>query len=211
VRLADEAIRIGPAAPAESYLNIERLLSAAAESGAQAIHPVYGFLSENAGFARACAAAGIVFIGPPPEATELLGDKVRAKLAAVEVGVPVLDGLQRPGLTDDEIIDFAAADPRRFPLMVKAAAGGGGRGMRIVRSVAELPDALAAGRREALAGFGDDGLLVERYVERARHIEVQLLADAHGSVVHLGERECSLHPERPGAESARNGERAARA
>jgi acetyl-CoA/propionyl-CoA carboxylase biotin carboxyl carrier protein len=191
VGLADEAIRIGPAAPAESYLSVERIISAAVQDGAQAIHPGYGFLSENAGFARACANEGITFIGPPPEAIELLGDKVRAKLAAEEAGVPVLPGLQRPGLTDEEILDFAA-EPGRFPLMVKAAAGGGGRGMRIVRDRGALPDALAAARREALAGFGDDGLLVERYVERARHIEVQLLADAHGTVLHLGERECSL-------------------
>jgi acetyl-CoA/propionyl-CoA carboxylase biotin carboxyl carrier protein len=191
VSLADEAIRIGPAAPAESYLASERVIKAALEAGAEAIHPGYGFLSENAAFARACASAGITFIGPPPEAIELLGDKVRAKLAAQEAGVPILPGLQRQGLTDEEILRFAA-EPDRFPLMVKAVAGGGGRGMRIVRELGELTDALAAARREALAGFGDDGLLVERYVERARHIEVQLLADAHGTVLHLGERECSL-------------------
>jgi acetyl-CoA/propionyl-CoA carboxylase biotin carboxyl carrier protein len=191
VRLADEAVRIGPAAPAESYLSSERVIKAALEVGAQAIHPGYGFLSENAAFARASGAAGITFIGPPPEAIELLGDKVRAKLAAQEAGVPILPGLQRQGLTDEEILRFGA-DANRFPLMVKAAAGGGGRGMRIVREPGELTDALAAARREALAGFGDDGLLVERYVERARHIEVQLLADAHGTVLHLGERECSL-------------------
>jgi acetyl-CoA/propionyl-CoA carboxylase biotin carboxyl carrier protein len=191
VALADEAIRIGPAAPAESYLHVERIIGAAQAVGAEAIHPGYGFLSESAVFARACAEAGIVFVGPPPEAIELLGDKVRAKLAAEEAGVPVLPGLQRPDLTDEEILRFAE-DPGRLPLMVKAAAGGGGRGMRIVRELAQLPESLAAARREALAGFGDDGLLVERYVERARHIEVQLLADAHGTVLHLGERECSL-------------------
>jgi acetyl-CoA/propionyl-CoA carboxylase biotin carboxyl carrier protein len=194
VRQADEAVRIGPAAPAESYLSIERVLEAAASVGAEAIHPGYGFLSENAAFARACAREGIVFVGPPPEAMELLGDKVSAKLAAEQAGVPVLPGLQRPGLTDEEILDFAGEDanPSRFPLMVKAAAGGGGRGMRIVRSLDELPDALGAARREAQAGFGDDALLVERYVERARHIEVQLLADQHGNALYLGERECSL-------------------
>src|SRR6201997_1790158 len=191
VELADEAVRIGPAASAESYLSIERILGAAKEARAEAIHPGYGFLSESPAFARACADAGVVFIGPPPEATELLGDKVRAKLAAQEAGVPILPGLQRPGLTDEEILRFAE-EPDRLPLMVKAAAGGGGRGMRIVRELAQLPESLAAARREALAGFGDDSLLVERYVERARHIEVQLLADTHGSVVHLGERECSL-------------------
>jgi acetyl-CoA/propionyl-CoA carboxylase biotin carboxyl carrier protein len=192
VRLADVAVRLGPAPAAESYLSVERVLDAAREAGAQAIHPGYGFLSENADFARACADAGIVFIGPPPEATEALGDKVRAKLLAEEAGVPVLPGLQRAGLTDEEIIAFAEEDESRFPLMVKAAAGGGGRGMRIVRDARELPDALAAARREAKGGFGDDSLLVERYVERARHIEVQLMADTHGTVLHLGERECSL-------------------
>jgi acetyl-CoA/propionyl-CoA carboxylase biotin carboxyl carrier protein len=192
VRLADEAIRIGPAAPAESYLSIERILNAAAESRASAIHPGYGFLSESAVFARACAAAGVTFIGPPPEATEALGDKVRAKILAQEAGVPVLPGLQRPGLTDEEILAFAEEDPGRFPLMVKAAAGGGGRGMRIVTELSALAEALGAARREALAGFGDDGLLVERYVPRSRHIEVQMLADSHGNAVHLGERECSL-------------------
>jgi acetyl-CoA/propionyl-CoA carboxylase biotin carboxyl carrier protein len=162
VGLADEAVRIGAAAPAESYLSIARVVRAAVEVGAQAIHPGYGFLSENPDFARACTAEGITFVGPPPEATELLGDKVRAKLAAEKAGVPVLPGLQRPGLTDAEIQRFAA-EPDRFPLMVKA-----------------------------MTGFGDESLLVERYVERARHIEVQLLADAHGAVIHLGERECSL-------------------
>ena len=192
VALADDAVRLGSAPPAKSYLNAERVLDAARRTGAEAIHPGYGFLSENAAFARACAAAGIVFVGPPPETIEMLGDKVAAKLAAREAGVPVLEGLQRSGLADREIIAWAGEDERRLPLMVKAAAGGGGRGMRIVHDVDELPEALAAARREAAAGFGDDAVFVERYVERARHIEVQLLADAHGSVVHLGERECSL-------------------
>ena len=192
VRLADEAIRIGPAQPAESYLSIDRVIAAARKTGAQAIHPGYGFLSENPAFARACERAEIVFVGPPTEAMGLLGDKVRAKLAAEAAGVPVLPGLQRPGLTDDEILHWAAAGDGRLPLMVKAAAGGGGRGMRIVRRASELEAALAAARREAAAGFGDDALLVERYVERARHVEVQVIADAHGAVLHLGERECSL-------------------
>jgi acetyl-CoA/propionyl-CoA carboxylase biotin carboxyl carrier protein len=192
VHAADVAVRLGPAPAAESYLSIERVLAAAAETGAEAIHPGYGFLSEDAGFAAACAAAGLAFIGPPPEATRLLGDKVAAKLLAEESGVPVLPGLQRPGLTDDEILDFARERPERLPLMVKAAAGGGGRGMRIVRDLDALPAVLATARREARAGFGDDSLLVERYVERARHVEVQILADSHGTVVHLGERECSL-------------------
>ncbi len=192
VRAADTAVRLGPAAASESYLSAERVLAAAAESGATAIHPGYGFLSEDAEFAAACEAAGLTFIGPPPAATRLLGDKVAAKLLAAERGVPVLPGLQKPGLSDEEIAAFVAEDPARLPLMIKAAAGGGGRGMRIVRDAAALADGLAAARREALAGFGDDSLLVERYVERARHVEVQILADSHGNVVHLGERECSL-------------------
>ncbi len=192
VALADEAFRLGPAPPAESYLDGERVLDAARRGGAEAIHPGYGFLSENPAFARACAAAGIVFVGPPPEAMERLGDKVAAKLAALEAGVPVLEGLQRPGLADAEIVAWADAHAGRLPLMIKAAAGGGGRGMRIVHDLSELPESLAAARREAVAGFGDDTVFVERYVERARHIEVQLIADAHGNVVHLGERECSL-------------------
>jgi acetyl-CoA/propionyl-CoA carboxylase, biotin carboxylase, biotin carboxyl carrier protein len=192
VHAADDAARLGPAPAAESYLSVERVLAAAAETGAEAIHPGYGFLSEDAGFAAACADAGLVFIGPPPAATRLLGDKVEAKLLAEKSGVPVLPGLQRPGLTDEEIVAFAGERPERLPLMVKAAAGGGGRGMRIVRDAEALPQALATARREAHAGFGDDSLLVERYVERARHVEVQILADAHDNVLHLGERECSL-------------------
>jgi len=192
VELADVAIRLGAAPAAESYLSIERVVEAAVRSGAQAIHPGYGFLSENPQLARACERAGIVFVGPPPAATEALGDKAAAKDIAEAAGVPVLPGLRRAGLSDREIAEFAAADPARLPLMIKAAAGGGGRGMRIVSELDALGDALAAARREARTGFGDDTLLVERYVPRARHVEVQLLADAHGNVVHLGERECSL-------------------
>jgi acetyl-CoA/propionyl-CoA carboxylase, biotin carboxylase, biotin carboxyl carrier protein len=191
-RAADRAVPLGPAPASESYLSAERVLAAAARTGAVAIHPGYGFLSEDADFAAACEEAGLVFIGPPPAATRLLGDKVAAKTLAERLGVPVLPGLQKPGLGDQEIVAFVEADPARLPLMIKAAAGGGGRGMRIVRDAAALPDGLAAARREALAGFGDDSLLVERYVERARHVEVQILADSHGDVVHLGERECSL-------------------
>ena len=192
VGCADVAVRLGPAAAADSYLSIERLLDAAVTTRAEAIHPGYGFVSENPEFARACERAGIVFVGPPPTATEALGDKAAAKDIAEAAGVPVLPGLRRTGLSDQEITEFAARDPARLPLMVKAAAGGGGRGMRIVSELNGLPDALAAARREARAAFGDDTLLVERYVPRARHVEVQLLADAHGNVVHLGERECSL-------------------
>jgi acetyl-CoA/propionyl-CoA carboxylase biotin carboxyl carrier protein len=194
VRLADEALTIGPAPAAESYLRIDRIVDAALRSGAQAVHPGYGLLSERAQFARACADAGLVFVGPPPEAIELLGDKARAKALAGAAGVATLPGIARSGLglSDDEIVAWAQQERDRLPLLVKAAAGGGGRGMRVVATLDELAPALHAARRETLASFGDDALLVERYVERARHVEVQLLADAHGTIVHLGERECSL-------------------
>ncbi len=189
VRLADEAVALGPAPAAQSYLDVERVLTAVARSGAAAVHPGYGFLSERPDFARACP---VTWIGPPPAAIELLGDKVAAKLLAARAGVPTVPGIERAGLADDEIIAWAAEDPGRLPLMIKAAAGGGGRGMRIVRAPDELPAALRTARREALAGFGDDALLAERYIEPARHIEIQFLADAHGGAIHLGERECSL-------------------
>jgi acetyl-CoA/propionyl-CoA carboxylase biotin carboxyl carrier protein len=196
VRLADVAITIGPSPARESYLRVGAIVDAALRGGAQAVHPGYGFLSERADFARACAAAGLAFVGPPPEAIELLGDKARAKLLAAQLGVPTLPGIAPAGaglgLCDEEIVAWAGENPDRLPLMVKAAAGGGGRGLRVVTALEELPGALDAARREALAGFDDGALLVERHVERARHIEVQLLADSHGAVVHLGERECSL-------------------
>jgi len=190
VRAADRAVHIGPTAPAESYLNAERILAAARESGAAAIHPGYGFLSERAAFASACAEAGIVFVGPGAEAIALLGDKVAAKDAAAAAGVPVLPGLQGEQLGDEQIAAWVGEN--ELPVMLKAAAGGGGKGMRIVRTEAELAEAIGAARREARGAFGDDRLLVERYVERSRHIEVQVIADAHGNRVHLGERECSL-------------------
>jgi acetyl-CoA/propionyl-CoA carboxylase biotin carboxyl carrier protein len=189
VRLADEAIALGPADAAQSYLDIGRVLTAVAQSRAAAVHPGYGFLSERADFARACP---VTWIGPPAAAIELLGDKVAAKLLAAQAGVPTVPGIERAGLTDAEIVAWAGADPGRLPLMIKAAGGGGGRGMRIVQALDELPAALRAARREALAGFGDDALLAERYIEPARHVEIQFLADAHGSAIHLGERECSL-------------------
>ena len=192
VRLADQAIAIGPAPARDSYLDSAAIVAAARSSGAQAIHPGYGFLSERVEHARACAAAGVLFIGPPPEAIELLGDKVGAKLIAARCGVPTVPGIERAGLTDDEIVAWADAQSGRLPLMIKAAAGGGGRGMRVVRTLDELPDALQAARREARAAFGDDALLAERHIAPARHVEIQFLADAHGGVVHLGERECSL-------------------
>ncbi len=190
VREADEAVRLGPAPAAESYLNIGRILAAAARTGAQAVHPGYGFLAENAAFARACAEAGLVFIGPPPAAIEAMGDKIRAKATVAAAGVPVVPGAGEPGMSDADLIQAAAGVG--FPILIKPSAGGGGKGMRLVRTAADLPAALAGARREALAAFGDGTLLLERYVERPRHIEIQVLADGHGHTLHLGERECSL-------------------
>ncbi|MFF5971839.1 biotin carboxylase N-terminal domain-containing protein [Streptomyces sp. NPDC012769] len=185
VREADTAVRIGPAPASESYLSIPALLDAAARTGAQAVHPGYGFLAENAGFARACADAGLVFIGPSAEAISLMGDKIRAKETVRAAGVPVV-----PGAADPEL--EAAARELGAPVLLKPSAGGGGKGMRLVRDLAVLTDEIAAARREARSSFGDDTLLVERWIDRPRHIEIQVLADAHGNVVHLGERECSL-------------------
>ncbi|MFJ4519549.1 biotin carboxylase N-terminal domain-containing protein [Streptomyces sp. NPDC088810] len=185
VREADTAVRIGPAPAAESYLSVERLLEAAARTGAQAVHPGYGFLAENAGFARACEEAGLVFIGPPADAIALMGDKIRAKETVKAAGVPVVPGGRDPDLA-------AAARELGAPVLLKPSAGGGGKGMRLVRDMSVLEEEIAAARREARASFGDDTLLVERWVDRPRHIEIQVLADGHGNVVHLGERECSL-------------------
>lgn len=189
-RLADVAVPIGPAPAAQSYLSIERVLDAAARTGAQAVHPGYGFLSENVDFARASAAAGLVFVGPPVDAIEAMADKIRAKQTVSAAGVPVVPGRTEPGMTDAQVAEAAVAVG--FPALLKPSAGGGGKGMRVVRSADELPDAIAAARREARGSFGDDTLLVERYVGNSRHIEVQVLGDTHGAVVHLGERECSL-------------------
>ncbi len=189
-RLADVAVPIGPAPAAQSYLSIDRVLEAAARTGAQAIHPGYGFLSENVDFARACEKAGVVFIGPPIAAIEAMADKIRAKQTVMAAGVPVVPGRTEPGMTDEQVTDAAVAVG--FPALLKPSAGGGGKGMRIVRAKNELPEAIAAARREARGSFGDDTLLVERYVGNSRHIEVQVLGDAHGNVIHLGERECSL-------------------
>ncbi|MFC8565155.1 biotin carboxylase N-terminal domain-containing protein [Streptomyces sp. NPDC057245] len=190
VREADEAVRIGPAPAAESYLSVERLLEAAARTGAQAVHPGYGFLAENAGFARACEEAGLVFVGPGADAIALMGDKIRAKETVRAAGVPVVPGSSGSGLTDGQLAD--AAREIGTPVLLKPSAGGGGKGMRLVRDEAALADEIAAARREARASFGDDTLLVERWIDRPRHIEIQVLADGHGNVVHLGERECSL-------------------
>ncbi|MBV9205479.1 MAG: ATP-grasp domain-containing protein [Actinobacteria bacterium] len=190
VREADDAIRLGPAPAAQSYLNAGRILAAARRAGAQAIHPGYGFLSENAAFARACADAGLVFIGPPAAAIEAMGDKIAAKATVAAAGVPVVPGAGAPGMSDDDLA--AAAAGIGFPLLIKPSAGGGGKGMRLVASADELPGALQGARREALAAFGDETLLAERYISRPRHIEIQVLADTHGAIIHLGERECSL-------------------
>jgi acetyl-CoA/propionyl-CoA carboxylase biotin carboxyl carrier protein len=189
-RLADVAVPIGPAPAAQSYLSIERVLDAALRTGAQAVHPGYGFLSENVEFARACADAGLVFIGPPVAAIEAMGDKIRAKRTVVAAGVPVVPGRTEPGMDDAAVA--AAAVEVGFPVLLKPSAGGGGKGMRVVRGEAELAEQIAGARREARGSFGDDTLLVERYVGNSRHIEVQVLGDTHGTVLHLGERECSL-------------------
>jgi acetyl-CoA/propionyl-CoA carboxylase biotin carboxyl carrier protein len=190
VRAADTARRLGPAVPSQSYLSVERVIDAALASGAQALHPGYGFLSENTALAQACADAGIVFIGPPTSAIEMMGDKIRAKETVSARGVRVVPGVSGVGLSDRELADQAAAIG--FPVLIKPSAGGGGKGMHLVSSVESLDAEIASARREALSAFGDDTLLIERFVERPRHIEVQVLADAHGNVVHLGERECSL-------------------
>ncbi|MFF9920059.1 biotin carboxylase N-terminal domain-containing protein [Streptomyces globisporus] len=190
VREADTAVRIGPPPAAESYLNVPALLEAARRTGAQAVHPGYGFLAENAEFAQACADAGLVFIGPPAAAIALMGDKIRAKETVAAYGVPVVPGSSGSGLTDAEL--DSAAREIGTPVLLKPSAGGGGKGMRLVRDAAVLGEEIAAARREARASFGDDTLLVERWIDRPRHIEIQVLADAHGTVIHLGERECSL-------------------
>ncbi|WP_314192846.1 biotin carboxylase N-terminal domain-containing protein [uncultured Arthrobacter sp.] len=190
VREADAAVRIGPAAAAQSYLSIEAIIRACQETGAQAVHPGYGFLSENADFARALDAAGIAFIGPGAEALDVMGDKIRSKNHVAGYGVPVVPGIAEPGMTDEELI--TAAPAVGFPLLIKPSAGGGGKGMHAVERPEDLPAALATARRVAAGAFGDGTLFLERLVTSPRHIEVQVLADAHGNVIHLGERECSL-------------------
>ena len=187
---ADVAVRIGPAPARQSYLDIDAVVAAAIATGAQAVHPGYGFLSENADFAATLQLAGIVFIGPPAAAIATMGDKIAAKSAVSAFGVPVVPGIAEPGLSDADLI--AAAGDIGYPVLVKPSAGGGGKGMRRVDDPADLPAALAGARREAAAAFGDDTLFLERFVLQPRHIEVQVLADAHGAVLHLGERECSL-------------------
>ncbi|RAY17257.1 acetyl/propionyl-CoA carboxylase subunit alpha [Actinomadura craniellae] len=184
VREADEAVRV------PSYLDGAAIVAAARATGAVAIHPGYGFLAENAAFARACADAGLVFVGPPADVIEAMGDKIRAKNTVAAAGVPVVPGRDEPGLSDAELTEAALAVG--LPILIKPSAGGGGKGMRLVEDAADLAASIVSARREAAAAFGDDTLLVERFVPRPRHIEIQVMADAHGAVVHLGERECSL-------------------
>ena len=190
VREADTAVRLGPAPARESYLDIDAVVDAARRTGAQAVHPGYGFLSENADFARALEAAGIVFVGPPVGSLDAMADKIRAKETVAAYDVPVVPGIQDPTLTDAQIT--AEAERVGFPLLIKPSAGGGGKGMVAVRAAEELPGALASARRTARSAFGDDTLLLERLITAPRHVEVQVFADAHGATVHLGERECSL-------------------
>ncbi len=190
VRYADEAFCIGPAPSTESYLHIERILAAAKRSGAEAIHPGYGFLAENPEFARACADAGVVFIGPPVSAMELMGSKTSARQVVIQAGLPVVPG------TDRQLESFEetqrVAEGIGYPVMLKASAGGGGKGLRLVRSAAELESAYHAARSEAQNAFGDPAVYLEKYLDRPRHIEIQILGDQHGRLIHLGERECSL-------------------
>jgi geranyl-CoA carboxylase alpha subunit len=193
VRLADQAVCIGGAAASESYLSVAAILAAARQTGADAIHPGYGFLSENAEFARACAEAGIVFVGPPADAILAMGDKARAKQRMREAGVPTV-----PGFWGEASLEQLAAEAARigFPLLVKATAGGGGRGIRLVEQAGELEAALSSARAEALSSFGDGSLMLERFIPQGRHIEIQIFADEHGNAVHLGERDCSTQRRR---------------
>jgi propionyl-CoA carboxylase alpha chain len=193
VALADEAVPLGGPAPAESYLRADAVLAAAERTGADAVHPGYGFLAENAAFAAACRERGLVFVGPPPEVLSALGDKVAARRAAAAAGVPVLDGVEAEGAGPGDAADLAAAAGRLgFPLMVKAVHGGGGIGMRVVRDPADLTPAVAAARRQAAGAFGDGAVFLERYLEGARHVEVQVVGDVAGRTAHLFERECSI-------------------
>ena len=191
VRYADEAYLIGPAPSRESYLRADKILEVARQSGADAIHPGYGFLAEREDFAQACIDEGIKFIGPKPSAIAAMGDKAVARATVQKAGVPVVPGTEgEGGLRDEEIV--AIAPQIGFPLLVKATAGGGGKGMRQVDRMEDLPGALASARREAESAFGDGAVYLEKLVQGARHIEIQLLADEHGNVIHLGERECSI-------------------
>ncbi|WP_309072854.1 biotin carboxylase N-terminal domain-containing protein, partial [Arthrobacter sp.] len=190
VREADQAVRIGPASPAQSYLNIEAIVAACEATGAQAVHPGYGFLSENQAFARALEEAGIAFIGPRVHALNVMGDKIRSKNHVSGFGVPVVPGIAEPGLSDGALVE--AAEHVGYPLLIKPSAGGGGKGMHAVDRPEDLRSSLQTARRVAASAFGDDTLFLERLIRSPRHIEVQVLADTYGNVIHLGERECSL-------------------
>ncbi|HEX4908564.1 MAG TPA: biotin carboxylase N-terminal domain-containing protein, partial [Actinomycetes bacterium] len=193
VRDADEAVRLPGSAPADTYLNVEALLAAAAATGADSVHPGYGFLSENAGFARACAAAGLTFVGPTPEAIEAMGSKIGAKEIMAAAGVPVLPGAVFDDTAEpDPAALVKAADEIGYPVLVKAAFGGGGRGMRIVENAGAVAEAVASARREAASAFGNGTVFLERFVDAPRHIEVQIFGDQAGTVTHLFERECSI-------------------
>jgi len=189
-QIADETVCIGPASSKDSYLNMRSILSACELTGAQAIHPGFGFLSENAAFARMCRRCGVAFIGPSPEAIERMGDKAQARETMKAAGVPVIPGSD--GVVTNLETAYQEAERIGYPVMVKASAGGGGRGIRLVRSAQELGDAFYTASREALSFFGDDRLYMEKFVENPRHVEIQILADRFGSIVHLGERDCSI-------------------
>src|SRR5689334_4169914 len=190
VRLADESVCIGPAPASQSYLNIPAIISACEITGADAIHPGYGFLSENAHFADIVKAHHLIFIGPQPEHIRLMGDKIAAKQAVKELGIPTVPGSD--GAIASETDAAALAKEIGYPVLIKAAAGGGGRGMKVARAPSELPLAFATARTEAKAAFGDDAVYIEKYLEKPRHVEIQVIADSHGKVLHLGERDCSL-------------------
>jgi acetyl-CoA carboxylase, biotin carboxylase subunit len=187
---ADQAVPIGPSPSRESYLRIDKILEAAKKTGAEAVHPGYGFLAENAGFARACRDAGLIFIGPPAEAIDAMGHKTRSRSRMQAAGVPVVPGLTEPVKSVDEIIAFA--EQAGFPIMIKAAAGGGGKGMRLVEREADLRPSFERVTSEAMSFFGDAAVYAEKFIESPRHIEVQVLGDQHGNIIHLGERECTL-------------------
>jgi acetyl-CoA carboxylase biotin carboxylase subunit len=189
-RMADEALCVGPAPSAQSYLNVPNIISAALITGANAIHPGYGFLAENAGFARACEDSGITFIGPSPDAIERMGDKAVAKQTMRDAGVPTVPGSDGPVTSEADALMFAAEVG--YPVLIKASAGGGGRGMRVATSPSDLPANLHAARAEAAVAFGDDTVYLEKYLTRPRHIEFQVLADTHGNAIHLFERDCSV-------------------
>ena len=190
VQVADEAVAVGPAPAVDSYLAMDRILQAAKDTGAEAIHPGYGFLAENARFAQSCEEEGVVFIGPDSRAMDLVGDKVRSRQTMEKAGIPIIPGMK--GTLSDPSAYAREAERIGYPVMIKASAGGGGKGMRVAREPGELKSSLEAGQREALAAFGDDSVYLEKYIEEPRHVEFQVLADSRGNTVHLFERECSI-------------------